>query len=56
MVGEYSRCLSHLENPYGWAIGPEALAPPAGRDQASLRRTGPFPRIAQGSPEGPTQS
>lgn len=46
VVGEYSRCLSHLENPYGWAIGPEALAPPAGRDQASLRRTGPFPRIA----------
>lgn len=56
VVGEYSRCLCLLENPCGWAIGPEALAPPAGINQASLRRTGPLPRIAQGSPEGPAQS
>ena len=51
MVGECSRSLS-WKTP-GWATGPEALAPPAGRNQASLGCRSPLPRIVLGSPEGP---
>ena len=47
VVGEYSRSLFILENPCDWAIGPEALVPPAGRNPQMHR---PTPQDCTGQP------